>query len=154
MPFDTETARGVARHGRGPGRRRGNDLSGLGAEGLDGAAGGPLTGRRVLVAEDNVILSMHVADALERAGAMVEGPYPFANEALSALEGADIDAAVLDHELMDGTSGPVAERLGELGVPFAYFTSHERADLPDADAPLLPKPTGAETLVRTVSQLL
>ena len=131
-----------------PGRRRGNDLSGLGR-----APSPSLAGRRVLVAEDNVILSMHVAEALERAGAEVLGPYPFATEAMAALETLRPDAAVLDHELMDGTSAPVADRLGTMGVPFAFFTSHPEGDVP-GDAPVLQKPNGADALLGMVSELL
>ena len=135
-----------------PGRRRGNDLHAVGATSTDPAR--PLEGRRVLVAEDNVILSMHLALVLEQAGAEVEGPYPYAREALGALDGAPVDAAILDHELMGGTSAPVASRLGELGVPFAYFTSHRREDVEGAgDAPMIEKPSEAAALLAAVTSL-
>lgn len=134
------------------GRRRGNDLSGL--SGGAAAAGRPLVGRRVLVAEDNVILSMHVADVLERAGATVAGPYPFVREALDALGDGAVDAAVLDHELMDGTSDALAERLDAVGVPYAYFTSHAARDLPVRGAPMVPKPGEARVLIDAIQGLL
>lgn len=132
------------------GRRRGNDLTDLPT-----ARARPLAGRRVLVAEDNVILSMHLAQMLEQAGAEVEGPYPFAREALGALDGRRVDAAILDHELMGGTAAPVADRLGELGVPYAYFTSHRREDVEGAgDAVMIEKPSEAGALLAAVTSLL
>ena len=132
------------------GRRRGNDLTALSE-----AEARPLAGRRVLVAEDNIILSMHLALMLEQAGAEVEGPYPYAREALGALDGRRVDAAILDHELMGGTSAPVASRLGELGVPFAYFTSHSREDVEGVgDAVMIEKPAEADALLAAVTSLL
>ena len=135
----------------GAGRRQGNDLTGFGTVVGDR----PLAGRRVLIAEDNVILSMHVAEVLERAGAEVVGPYPFVVDVMAAVDRAPPDLAVLDHELMDDTSDRVANRLGELGVPYAYFTSHERSDVPCGDdVPVVSKPNAATELVGVVSRLL
>lgn len=133
------------------GRRQGNDLSGCAGS----QAARPLEGQRVLIAEDNVILSMHVAEVLERAGAEVMGPYPFARQAMTAIETTTPDLAVLDHELGDQTSTVVADRLGELGVPFAFFTSHEASDVDANDGvPVLGKPNDAATLVTIVSGLI
>ena len=135
----------------GAGRRRGNDLTAFDAV----TTSRPLAGCRVLVAEDNVILSMHVAEVLERAGAEVVGPYPFVVDAMNAVDRAPPDIAVLDHELMDDTSDRVADRLGELGVPYAYFTSHERRDVPcGEDVPVVSKPNAADELVGVVTRLL
>ena len=136
------------------GRRRGNDLGEVAAASSD--VGRPLAGRRVLVAEDNVILSMHVAHVLEGAGAEVLGPYPFADEALSALDAGACDAAVLDHELMDSTSEGVADRLAQMGVPYAYFTSHEASEVAGArdGVPVLSKPNDAGALLGAVSSIL
>lgn len=132
-------------------RRRGNHLSGVGP--LNDR---PLEGRRVLVAEDNVILSMHVAEVLEAAGAEVVGPYPFPDEALGAVRHDVPDAAVLDYELMNGTSKPIAQALSRRGVPYAYFTSHERGDLddPNQTVPVLGKPNDAEALISAVTGIL
>lgn len=133
------------------GRRQGNDLSECNGAGT----ARPLEGQRVLVAEDNVILSMHVADVLERAGAVVMGPYPFAGQAMTAMETETPDIAVLDHELGDQTSAVVANRLDELGVPFAFFTSHQASDVEANDGvPVLAKPNDAATLLTIVSGLI
>ena len=135
----------------GPGRRIGNDLTRR-----DGTPRRRLDGLRVLVAEDNVILSMHLASLLEDAGAEVVGPFPFAAEALAALETETLDAAMLDFELGEGSSAPIAARLTEQGVPFAFFTSHEAADLrPWSDtAPVLSKPADQAGVLAVMREVL
>ena len=134
----------------GAGRRVGNDLK------RDGAPTLRLDGMRVLVAEDNVILSMHLAGLLEDAGATVMGPFPFAEEALGALDKERPDAAMLDFELGEGSSAPIAERLMQAGVPFAFFTSHEAADLkPWSDTvPVLAKPADQAGVLSVMSEIL
>ena len=138
------------RRSTGAGRRVGNDLT------RSGTPPRRLDGMRVLVAEDNVILSMHLAGLLEDAGATVMGPFPFAEEALGALDAETPDAAMLDFELGEGSSAPIAERLAQEGVPFAFFTSHEAADLkPWSDtAPVLAKPADQEGVLSVMSALL
>ena len=133
----------------GPGRRVGNDLK------RDGAPERQLEGLRVLVAEDNVILSMHLAGLLEDAGATVVGPFPFVDEALNAIDDT-IDAAMLDFELGEGSSAPVAQALTARGVPFAFFTSHAAADLkPWSDrVPVLSKPADQEGVLSVMSTII
>lgn len=116
-----------------------------------------LEGRRVLVAEDNVILSMHLSLVLERAGATVLGPYPDAAEALTALKGSSApDAAVLDYWLAEGDSSQIASRLTDMHVPFAFFTSHDPDELQpwSESAPVLTKPTDDREIVDTMTGLL
>jgi DNA-binding response OmpR family regulator len=130
-------------------RRVGNDLT------LGGGPAPDLSGRSVLVAEDNVILSAHVCLALERAGARVIGPFPFAGEAMRALGRERPDAAVLDYELGDTDCLGLAQALGSEGVPFALFTSTEPSDRDETgDAPVLAKPTTDEALLAVVGGLL
>ena len=116
-----------------------------------------LSGRKVLVAEDNVILSMHLSDLLEGAGATVVGPYPFADEAMAALDGgACPDLAVLDFDLAGGTSETIASRLQGMGVPFAFFTSYAASDLHGwgADTPVISKPNEDGVLLAAVAGLV
>ena len=148
---DGHPASDVTTGARGRGRRVGNDLR------RDGSVPDRLLeGLRVLVAEDNVILSMHLAGLLEEAGAIVVGPFPFASEALGAIEKEVPDAAMLDYELGEGSSAPIAERLAATGVPFAFFTSHVAEDLkPWSDtAPVLAKPADQAGVLRVMSEVL
>lgn len=120
------------------------------------AYAGSLAGKTVLVAEDNVILSMHLSMVLEDAGARVIGPFPFVHEALAAIQAEVPDLAMLDFALAEGDSGPVANRLRELRVPFAFFTGHPADELApySDDAPVVRKPNSDRTIVGTMSGLL
>jgi CheY-like chemotaxis protein len=104
---------------------------------------GPLTGRRVLVVEDEILVAMMIEDLLERLGATVAGSAGSVEAALAALDGPPPDAAILDANLGGALSGPVARRLDALAVPFVVATGYVEHTLADprlAGAPRLVKP--------------
>lgn len=90
----------------------------------------PLAGRRVLVAEDEPLLALAIADALTDLGAVVIGPYPSAGQALGAARSGDVDVAYLDFELLHGDVDRVAETLQQASVPFVLVTGRARGTLP------------------------
>ena len=118
-----------------------------------------LTGKRVLVVEDEALVSMLVEDDLRDAGAEVVGPTPSVDDALRLVEAyaADggISAAVLDINLDGRHVGPVADRLAALGVPFLFATGYGKGR--DAGghgaAPVLEKPFDTGRLVAAVAAL-
>ena len=87
-----------------------------------------LEGKRVLVVEDEALVSMLIEDELLDAGAEVVGPAPRIEDALRLLERSEadgrIDAAVLDISLDGKHVSPVADRLAALGVPFVFATGY------------------------------
>ena len=115
-----------------------------------------LAGRRILVVEDEPLIAMMAAVALEEAGCTVVGPAPTLAEALRLAEEERLDAAVLDRNLGGQYSDPVAERLRERGIPFAVVTGYaDTGLLPDfADVPLLAKPFEPDKLVALVARLV
>ena len=121
--------------------------------------GDSLTGKRVLVVEDEVLVSMLVEDELRDAGAEVLGPVPTLGGALRLVEAAAADggisAAVLDINLDGRHVGPVADRLAALGVPFVFTTGYgEGCDTGrHGAAPILSKPFSPERLVVIVEAL-
>ena len=118
-----------------------------------------LAGKRVLVAEDEPLVSMLVEDELRAVGADVIGPAPSVDDALRLVEAAaangGIGAAVLDINLDWRHAGPLADRLAALGVPFLFATGYgENCDMGGhGEAPVLRKPFGAETLAAAVASL-
>ncbi len=118
-----------------------------------------LKGKRVLVVEDEVLVSMLVEDELRDAGAEVVGPAPSVGEALRLVEAAAADggisAAVLDINLQGQGVAPVADRLAALGVPFLFATGY--GDGCDTGghgaAPVLGKPFDPARLVAAVEAL-
>ncbi|MBP0492677.1 response regulator [Roseomonas indoligenes] len=122
-------------------------------------AAGPLTGRRILLVEDEYLIAEVMEEWLSRAGAVVVGPVPGVAQALELIgDGAGaVDGAVLDVNLGPGaTAYPVADRLAELGVPYLFATGDVRIidDSVHRERPRLDKPVTRPQLLKAVEQLL
>jgi DNA-binding response OmpR family regulator len=89
-----------------------------------------LSGKNVLVVEDDYLQAQALAYALKGYGARVIGPFPVSDEGLRHCGRHLIDAAVLDINIADGTSFPLADRLIREGVPFIFLTGDERRAIP------------------------
>src|SRR3954454_3429471 len=81
-----------------------------------------LSGERVLVAEDECLIAMDLADLFETAGANVIGPASTVQEALNLLTSETVDRACLDFNLADGEVTPVLELLASKGIPMVVYT--------------------------------
>ena len=115
-----------------------------------------ISGRRVLVVEDEALVLMLLTDMVEESGAVVVGPASTVAEALELAQDADIEAALLDVNLNGQPVFPVAAALRARGVPFAFLTGYGRAGLPDeyADASVLQKPFQFDHLMERLQALL
>lgn len=78
--------------------------------------------RRILIVEDEPFVVIELVEAVERSGGAVVGPVPTVAEALALLDQHKIDAAILDVQLLDGETSPVALRLIEQGTPLVFQT--------------------------------
>lgn len=103
-----------------------------------------LSGARVLVLEDETLVSMMVEDMLLDLGCEVLGPFAKLDQALEFVgkAGGGIDAALLDVNLGGVRSFPMAEALAVKGVPFVFTTGYDESGLPDVwrGRPTLRKP--------------
>jgi len=72
----------------------------------------PLTGRSILVVEDDLIVAQSINDCLQDAGAQVVIASK-TGDALPIVENADLAAAVLDVDLGNGDSTIICQRLDE-----------------------------------------
>ncbi|WP_161992880.1 response regulator [Aureimonas leprariae] len=101
-----------------------------------------LSGKRILVVEDDWFLAMAMAQQLEDAGATVVGPAPDLEEAMETVRTERIDGALLDVGLDEMRSFPVADVLKARRVPFVFASAFGRRAFPNAyaDVPNLGKP--------------
>lgn len=109
----------------------------------DAPGGRPLSGETVLMIEDSLIIAMDAEDILTELGAARVIAAATVRQALSELDRNVPTLALLDINLGDHTSLPIAERLKAMGVPFAFATGYgDQMALPPemGDAPILQKP--------------
>ena len=114
-----------------------------------------LSGRKVLVVEDETLVAMLVEDTLLDAGATVLGPVATVAEALALLKAERPGYAVRDLNLAGETSEPVADLLKQMGVPFVVASGYGAAGLPPRhqDVPVLAKPYAPEDLTAALVRL-
>ncbi len=114
-----------------------------------------LTGRCILVVEDESLIAMLVEDALLDAGAEILGPAATVEEALALFESRSPHAAVLDINLAGQVSTPVADLLADRGIPFVVATGYGAAGLSERHrgVPVLAKPYDPQELVETLARI-
>ena len=99
-----------------------------------------MTGKMVLVVEDDYLVAEHIRDLLGRVGATATA-VPSVSAALSVLERMSVDFATLDIDLRGETSLAVADLLSERRIPFLFVSGREPERLPERHRgrPFLPK---------------
>jgi CheY-like chemotaxis protein len=91
-----------------------------------------LTGRRVLIVEDESLVAMLLETILEDMGCIPVGPASTVEEGLTMAEDeAPLDAALLDVNVAGQQIFPVAAILRARGVPFVFSTGYGEGGLPD-----------------------
>jgi two-component sensor histidine kinase/ActR/RegA family two-component response regulator len=118
-----------------------------------GQAGG-LSGGRILVVEDSLILAHEIERELRKNGALDVILCGSLGSALEAAETLDLAGAVLDIDLKGQTSYPVANALAGRGVPFIFVTGYGMtATLPERfrDISVVSKPINAVDLVKVLA---
>lgn len=114
-----------------------------------------LNGLKILVLEDNAVIAMDVELLLQDCGAEVVETVATVNGALGKLADFSPDVAVLDINLDQGTSLPVAEALLARGIPFIFATGYsDPSMLPEAFAhiEILQKPFEAAAFERALAE--
>jgi CheY-like chemotaxis protein len=110
---------------------------------------------RILIVEDEPLVGMEIAEALQEAGFAVLGPVSSNADALALLMEQGCDAAVLDVNLGRETSEPLALKFKAEGVPFVTLTGYAPDQTPAAfrEAPLLTKPILTEVLIAELASI-
>jgi light-regulated signal transduction histidine kinase (bacteriophytochrome) len=116
-----------------------------------------LAGHNLLLVEDSLIISLDAEDLAQRLGASHVISASTLQGALDVLESSTPSVAVLDINLGDSTSYPIADRLEDMGVPFLFASGYgEQAQLPNRHRhrAVLQKPYTLENVARAIDRLL
>ncbi|WP_375281239.1 HWE histidine kinase domain-containing protein [Pseudooctadecabacter sp.] len=111
----------------------------------------------VLVLEDNMVIALDASDILTDNGATDVALTSRVEDALEAIKIGDITAAVLDVNLGNQTSLPVAQKLYELGIPYVLATGYGDVESILAEYPpsaVIKKPFTYETLSAELTKAL
>lgn len=114
----------------------------------------PLDGLKVLVVEDEVLISMLLEDALDQLGCTLVGPCESLAGALAAVEAGGFDVALVDFHLQGEQAGPLAQRLAELGRPFAIASGGGAHVTGHGEAAHLHKPFRVEDVEAALRALI
>ncbi|MGQ4273569.1 response regulator [Terrihabitans sp. B22-R8] len=115
-----------------------------------------LSGRRILVVEDEMLVSMLVTDILEDFGCTVIGPATRLAAAVEAAEQGNFDAALLDVNLAGARVFPVADLLAKRGIPFIFVSGYGDMDIdaPHEGRPVVQKPFSPDALGEALARAL
>ena len=115
-----------------------------------------LSGKRVLVVEDEMMIAMLLEDMLIDLGCEVVGIASRLDDALLRAQNTAFDIAILDVNLNGQTSYAVADALAERGLPFVFATGYGSGGLTPRyqNITTLQKPFQISDLIRALSEAL
>ena len=110
----------------------------------------------MLLVEDSLIIALDAEDILTRLGARTVTTAATVDSALDQIDTRRPAIAMLDINLGDRNSFPVADRLLDLNVPFLFATGYgEQATMPDdhRGRGIVQKPYTLENVARAMDEL-
>jgi DNA-binding response OmpR family regulator len=108
-----------------------------------------LSGKSILLVEDEFLLALQLEELLQSHGGTVRGPYRTLDDAMKAAQHDDFDFAILDINLSGTMAYPLADHLLARGVPFLFLTGYSQGNLPKQfhGVPRLNKPCDQAQLI-------
>lgn len=111
--------------------------------------------RRILLVEDEPLIAFALEDLVTELGFEAVGPVYRLEDALALAAEAEVDAAILDVNLNEAQSFPVADLLQQRGIPFLFATGYAESGVGWwGEAITIAKPYGRDQLARALSRLL
>lgn len=116
----------------------------------------PLSGRSILVAEDEYLIARDLRRMLTDAGCAEVHVAAAMAESERILASARLDGVLLDLQLRDGEAGPFAQKLRTQGVAVVFITGYGEHVVPEGlgDLPVLPKPVPRQRLIAVLTDVL
>ncbi len=120
------------------------------------AASSRFEGVRILLVEDETVVSFLIEDMLKELGCANIWHASGVRQAMAILRDRQPDAAVLDVNLAGEPGYPIAEHLESARIPFLFATGCGRHGIPDqwAAKPTIQKPFRYDTLATVLGSLL
>lgn len=114
-----------------------------------------LDGKSVLIVEDEFIIGLMLLQEIGRAGGDAIGPATSVAGALKEIESRNIDLAILDAKLGDGSGAELTTSLEERRIPFVVVSGYDKVNLPCAlqSAPFVSKPITLPVLMEAIQGL-
>jgi CheY-like chemotaxis protein len=111
---------------------------------------------RVLIAEDEFLVSLLLEEELRSLGCSIVGPFKRVAEAVAASRSQAFDFAILDVNLGGEMIYPLADELEARNVPFIFTSGYGSMSLPERFRAhvCLTKPYDGAALVNEISRLL
>lgn len=116
-----------------------------------------LGGSRILIVEDDFLISMELDSILADAGAQVVGPCRTVAQARRLIDANNISGAILDFRLGEDTTLPVARQLRRHGIPFVFFTGQVNSKEIHAECPgakVITKPFQPRIILAAIAAML
>jgi CheY-like chemotaxis protein len=115
-----------------------------------------LSGRRVLVVEDEMMVVMMIEDMLADLGCEAVTAAATVDQAIALIDAQAFDVAMLDMNLNGNECYPVADALAVRGVPFIFSTGYNGRDMREGyrDRPVLKKPFQHRELDEILTRVL
>jgi CheY-like chemotaxis protein len=115
-----------------------------------------LSGRRVLVVEDEILILMMIEDMLTDLGCKSIAIASKIDQAITLIDGQVFDTAMVDLNLNGMESYPIADALAEHDVPYFFSTGNSVTNVKDGyrDQDVLKKPFTFEQLSNMLSRSL
>lgn len=113
-------------------------------------------GLKVLLVEDETIVSLLIEDMLRTLGCAAVWHATGVGDALAILRDRRPDAAVLDLNLAGISAAPIAERLEAASIPFVFASGYGRGGVPEqwAARPAVQKPFRLGALAAALRSVL
>jgi DNA-binding response OmpR family regulator len=115
-----------------------------------------LSGRSILVLEDEPLIALDIAESLKSAGANVITAGQL-SVALRRAADSDLSAAVLDYKLNDGDTAELCRLLKDRRVPFLFYSGYSGDDFVRRQWPdviIIEKPAVADKISAAVTALV
>lgn len=115
-----------------------------------------LKGKRILVIEDEPLVSIDIEACLTESGSFVVGPAANLDRARRLIETETFDGALVDANLGGEPVDDLAHALTRKGIPFIFLTGYGRDSLPVAfrDSSMIGKPYTRESLIASTGKMV